>query len=161
MKIYRNNIHIDLDLDEFLTILETQTFEDLLLLIMELDNKAATQPPAPPAPKISFLDTTKLDEKEMLLRDINELEQELDGVEYVDDMEEIMNIFADILSGGGDIEIEYYEVDGEGLDELGIAYSYSIDGSGHLFYDPIEDYSLSTEDKKVRRILNRYRDLVE
>ncbi len=135
MQIYRNNICVKLGLEEFLDCLESDLFDELLLLIIGLDDRMP-------------------DNALNLAKPLEGSLSDEDGVhvEYiVQDVGELVHLFSDVLQGKGEMEISYYDYDEE--------YEPSIDGGGQTFYD--NDISSTREDQKIRRILNRYRGMVE
>jgi hypothetical protein len=163
MKIYRNNVAIELHLEEFLDVIEADLLDELLLVVMELDSvnqEKATkkwldvkkQLPAPQEVEQHVVDN--LDELMDFLQELGLSEDDVDVqvIHYEGDLEDIPDEFWAELGEG------WVPLGGEGGDWIG-----DLDGAQNLYYTTYDEEAegLTSEDRKVRRILNRYRYMTE
>lgn len=127
MRIYRNNAHVELDLEEFLGVLETGTFEELLMMIMELDDGAS-----------------------------DEAEYAYEEFEF--DTEEDLQEFLNSIEDGQYDHIEVIHINEEIMEQV-VQDFMGKNGLSGFYIGAGEEGWLTAEDKKVRRILDRYRDV--
>lgn len=134
MKIYKNSACVNLELDEFLDLLEEDALDDVIYLVMDLDATG-----------------TAVDDEVM--------DGDFDGefhtkIYHIDDGQ-----IGDILGFLGD-NVEYYPVaDNETLDKI-----FGVTGSNHGFIDDeflMDNLMLSNEDLLVQRIVNRFGYLLD
>lgn len=156
MKIHLNNVSINLELSEFMEILEANAFDELLVMIIELDEAYLPAPkldvkknPAPPQDLMIFEDDLDID----FLYDEHDCDHDHEMEFDPDDKQGVLDLIADMLEGNGDFEISIYQVE-PGMD-------LDIDEDFYPSYDMSGAYYYSDEDERVNRIVNRFRGLVE
>lgn len=167
MKIHMKNVSINLELDEFLTILEEDAFEDLLVMIVDLDetvgnegyeeaiNKHASLIKPPPTLPRDLKARPYTDEEIDAMYD--EMEEEEVAMEQygAQDKEAVLSMISEMFDGDTNFGIAIYEIpDDPGAD-------YAIDYEGYPHYDGDGMMLFSEEDFKVNRIVNRFIGLVE
>jgi hypothetical protein len=137
MKIQKNDVTVNMNLDEFLNVLEANLFDELLLLIMELDvnevPKTVKKPSKIPAPK-----------------EVNGEYEEY----IVDNIEDLIGLLQEAMDNGEEIEVMSVEEYEEMLDDEEIDYYESK-------HNTYAGEPLTLEDYKVHRIVDRYRYLIE
>lgn len=138
MKIYKNNVCITMDLNEFHDILESDMFDELLLMIMELDDDSP-----------SAIETVYGDDYEFASHQVYQ----------VDDMDSFMELLKEALDDDG---VQYFY----GHDMNGDPVGY--EGESWWIEEVVEEPKAKNtskgkktkkEDAKVRRILDKYKDI--
>jgi hypothetical protein len=146
MRITKNNVGIEIELEEFLDVLESGLFDDMLLFIVALD-------------------TTSPEDFERMIND----ERGLDDVQDDDMVEEFhvgyvfegpmagheMNNYINLIEQAIEKahEAMMHDFDGE-YEELEIDTSAPVN-----FKRPKSSYSHTNEDIKVRTLLSKYKGL--
>jgi hypothetical protein len=169
MKIYRNSVAIELTLDEFLEVVESDMLDEMLLVVMELDvtAEAKAQGKSWNQVKKEMIDPAPifkpLPQEEYIVEGMDDLKEFLAsmGLDADDYDIEVIEYDGDIDDLGDDFWNEY----GEGvvfMDEEG-QWHGDLDGNDAPYYTTYDENEedLTSEDRKVRRILNRYRFMTE
>lgn len=136
MKIYRNNVCVTMNLDEFHDILESDMFDELLLMIMELDENDA-------------IETVYGDDYELSANH---------QVYHVEDMDSFMELLQDALD---DDNVKYFMEESVGPEE-GAAWWGMTEHVEESFIKPDgRKKKTNKADAKVKRILDRYKDVTQ
>jgi hypothetical protein len=165
MKIYRNNVAIELHLEEFLDVIESDLLDELILVVMELDNAHEEVTPSKkwldvkknvPAPKEIIYEEHIVDNLDGLMDFLQEMGLSEDDVDV-----QVIHYDGNL----DDIPEEFWDQLGDGWTEIGDGDHWvdDLDGAQNVYYTTYNESEdeLTSEDRKIRRILNRYRFMTE